>query len=235
MQASDIPAQSKSRQAITRELERETAERLSTIDSEFNDGYRLAHKYNDTITFFGSARFDENNRYYRKARLLANTLSRQGYTVVTGGGPGIMEAANRGAFEADCPSVGLGIELPAEQGMNKYVTDSLNFKYFFSRKVMLAFGADGYLFFPGGFGTLDELFEIITLVQTKKMSVAPIILVGTQFWRHLDAFIQLHLLAGDQTISPEDHALYTITDDTAEISAILNQHRDQRAFLSAAK
>jgi uncharacterized protein (TIGR00730 family) len=145
-----------------------------------------------------------------------------------------MEAANRGAFESDCPSVGLGIELPLEQGMNKYVTDGLDFKYFFARKVMLAFGADGYLFFPGGFGTCDELFEIITLVQTKKMAAAPIILVGTDFWRHLDAFIQLHMLSGEHTISPGDQNLYTITDDNELISSILNKHRDQHTAFNPA-
>lgn len=233
MQAFDKAIQAAhSRKAITRQLEKETAERLSRIDTEFNDGYKLVHKYNDTITVFGSARYTESHPYYQKAEQIAGALSRQGYTIVTGGGPGIMEAANKGAFQAGCPSVGLGIELPHEQGTNKYVTDSLSFRYFFSRKVMLAFGADGYLFFPGGYGTLDELFEIITLVQTKKMPVAPIVLVGKNFWRNMDAFIKLYLLEGEHTISPGDENLYTITDDTELIVSIMNKHRDQNTALA---
>lgn len=224
-----------SRRAILQQLQDQTAERLSLIDSELNDGYQLAQKYNDTITVFGSARFKEDHQYYQKAREVAGALSKQGYTIVTGGGPGIMEAANRGAFEADCPSVGLGIQLPHEQGVNQYVTDSLKFNYFFTRKVMLAFGADGYLFFPGGFGTFDELFEIITLIQTHKMAAVPIVLVGVEYWRDLQSFIHLHMLADNQTISPGDEQLYTITDDTQQVLNIMNKHREQHSFVDSGK
>lgn len=232
MSLPDIPNPSSeflSRQAIMKQLELETSQRLTRIDAELNDGYKIAHKYNDTITVFGSARFKPDHPHYQKAVEVAGALSKQGYTIVTGGGPGIMEAANRGAFEAGCPSVGLGIELPQEQGMNKYITDSLTFKYFFTRKVMLAFGADGYLFFPGGFGTFDELFEIITLVQTGKMSAVPIILVGVEYWRGLQAYIQLNMIP-EQTISAGDENLYTITDDTDQIVTTLNNYRDHKSF-----
>ena len=157
---------------------------------------------------------------------ICGELSREGYTIVTGGGGGIMEAANRGAFEAGGKSLGLNIELPFEQDMNPYTTDSLNFRYFFSRKVMLAFGANGYIYFPGGYGTLDELFEIITLIQTRKMEIAPIILVGNDFWGDLDGFIRRQLLEGMHTISQDDHNLYTITEDVDLIKSIMNKHRD---------
>src|SRR5690606_1102364 len=136
----------------------------------------------DTITVFVSARFDEHHPHYKKAQEVSAALAQEGYEIVTGGGGGIMEAANRGAFEVGCQSIGLNIELPFEQGLNPYTTDSMSFRYFFARKVILAFGARAYIYFPGGFGTLDELFEIITLIQTKKMEVAPIILVGNKFW-----------------------------------------------------
>jgi len=226
MQLADKKVQSQSREVVIKELEKETAERLSRIDNEFADGLELMNQQNHTITVFGSARFDEHNPHYKKARFVAAELAKEGYDIVTGGGGGIMEAANRGAFEAGGKSIGLNIELPFEQNLNPYTTDSLNFRYFFARKVMLAFGASGYLYFPGGFGTLDELFEIITLIQTKKMEIAPIILVGSQFWGEMEKFIVSQLLEGEHTISPEDQNLYTITDDIDLIKSILNKHRD---------
>jgi uncharacterized protein (TIGR00730 family) len=227
MPLSTKPAKSRSRAIITRELEQDTAQRLSRIDSEFANGYQLVNKYNDTVTFFGSARFKPTHPYYQKAVEIAKVLSRQGFTVVTGGGPGIMEAANRGAAEVDCPSVGLCIELPHEQDTNPYINDKLSFRYFFSRKVMLAFGADGYIYFPGGYGTFDEFFEIITLIQTGKMPIAPIILVGNKFWGDLDKFLTSHMLEGEHTISPGDQKLYTITEDPQVILRIMNKHRER--------
>lgn len=225
MQLSDHPNDSPKREIIQKELEKETSERLSRIDKEFADGFNIINKYNDTVTIFGSARFDASSPHYQKARQVAAALSDEGYAIVTGGGGGIMEAGNRGAFEANGRSIGFNIKLPHEQSLNQYTTESMPFKYFFSRKVILAYGAKAYVYFPGGYGTLDELFEVITLMQTKKMPLAPIILVGNEFWNGLDYFIKNHLLEGSHTISPGDENLYTITEDIQVISAIINQHR----------
>ncbi len=233
MEISDQQTQSKSRELVIKELERETAERVSRIDNEIADGLNLINKYNDTITVFGSARFDEHHPYYKNAVKVSGIIAKEGYTIVTGGGGGIMEAANRGAFEAGCQSIGLNILLPFEQALNPYTTESMSFRYFFTRKVMLAFGARGYLYFPGGYGTLDELFEIITLIQTKKMPIAPIILVGSEFWNKLDGFIKSYLLEGEHTISPGDESLYTITDDIDLIKSIINTHRDTHSSFAA--
>ena len=226
MDLSDEPQQSPRREIIRQELEKETAERLGRIDQEFAEGFTFMHRFNDTVTMFGSARFDASHPYYQKAREVAAALSDEGYTVVTGGGGGIMEAGNRGAKEAGGHAVGLNIVLPREQTLNPYATDTMSFRYFFSRKVMLAFGASAYVYFPGGFGTLDELFEVITLIQTKKMPLAPIILVGSEFWTALDRYVKTYLLEGMHTITPGDEELYTITEDIQVIKAIVNHHRD---------
>jgi uncharacterized protein (TIGR00730 family) len=226
MELSDHPSESPKREIIQRELIKETSDRVSRIDREFADGFELINKYNDTITFFGSARFDASHPYYQKAREIASALSDEGYTVVSGGGGGIMEAADRGAKEAGGNSIGLNIKLPREQTLNPYATESMAFRYFFTRKVILAFGAGAYICFPGGYGTLDEFFEVITLIQTKKMPIAPIILVGNEYWTALDRFIRTYLLEGMHTISPGDEDLYSITEDVAVIKAIVNQHRD---------
>jgi uncharacterized protein (TIGR00730 family) len=226
MDLSDTPTQSPKREIIQKELIKETAERVTRIDREFADGFDLINKYNDTVTFFGSARFDPSHPDYQKAREIASALSDEGYAIVTGGGGGIMEAADRGAMESGGKAIGLNIELPHEQSLNPYTTESMAFRYFFTRKVMLAFGAVAYIYFPGGYGTLDELFEVITLIQTKKMPIAPIILVGTEYWTALDRFIKTYLLEGAHTISPGDEDLYSITDDITVIKAIVNHHRD---------
>lgn len=212
------------RKTMLRELRREAKERISRIDQDFANGFDMITNHADTVTFFGSARFDEHNPYYQKAREIGYMLAQEGYTIITGGGGGIMEAGNRGAYEAQGKSVGLNIELPQEQSLNPYTTDSLAFRYFFSRKVMLAFAAQAYIYFPGGFGTLDEFFEIVTLIQTKKVAPAPVILVGHDFWSGLDDFIRAQLLEGQHTISPGDEKLYTITEDPEVIKQILAEH-----------
>jgi len=226
MDLSDEPQQSPRREIIRQELEKETADRLGRIDREFAEGFAFMHRYNDTVSMFGSARFDASHPYYQKAREIAAALSDEGYTIVTGGGGGIMEAGNRGAKEAGGHAVGLNIVLPREQTLNPYATDTMSFRYFFSRKVMLAFGATAYVYFPGGFGTLDELFEVITLMQTKKMPLVPIILVGGEFWTALDRYVKTYLLEGMHTITPGDEEMYTITEDIQVIKAIINHHRD---------
>lgn len=199
----------------------EAERRVSSIGQEFADGFEVIRHHNRSVTFFGSARFIESHPYYEKARTIAARISMEGYAVVTGGGGGIMEAGNRGAREAGGDSIGFNIELPFEQKLNPYVSESLSFKYFFSRKVLLAFSAEAFLFFPGGYGTLDEFFEIITLVQTKKIPRVPIILVGNEYWDKLDSFIKEDLLSDYKTINVEDTNLYDITEDPDEIVRIV--------------
>lgn len=209
------------RQRLQEEIEKEFEARRLRIDTDFTEGFEFMNSLNNTVTVFGSARFTEDHPYYQKARDVGAMLAEEKYTVVTGGAGGIMEAANRGAYEAGGTSIGMNILLPHEQHINPYVTRSMNFRYFFSRKVFLGFASNAVICFPGGFGTLDELFELLTLMQTKKMPHAPIILCGKDFWRDLDAFIKTFMSDQLQTISPDDRSLYTITDDVAVIKAIL--------------
>ncbi|MEO8691248.1 MAG: TIGR00730 family Rossman fold protein [Candidatus Saccharimonas sp.] len=197
-------------------IERETAERVSRIDREFAEGFDAVNALEKTVTIFGSARFSEDNKYYQLARELGGRLAQEDYTVITGGGGGIMEAGNRGAFEAGGKSIGFNISLPHEQVLNPYTTSSMPFKYFFARKVILTYGAMGYVYFPGGFGTLDELFEIMTLIQTDKAPDAPIILMGSEYWSGLSQFVREKLVDGVQTIGPNDESLYMITDSVDE-------------------
>ncbi len=199
------------------EIQKEAGKRISKITGEFINGFRFIQGHPRSVTFFGSARFDSDNKYYDTAKKLAGRIVTElGYSVLSGGGPGIMEAANRGAFEKDGHSLGLSIKLPSEQGMNRYVTNGMEFNYFFSRKVCLSFAAEAYLFFPGGFGTMDEFFEILTLVQTHKIEKVPIFLVGKDFWGPLHDFI-INNLIRHKTVSPADIDLYRLTDNLDEI------------------
>lgn len=197
-------------------------ERAHRVEEEITRGFEAIKRYPKSVTFFGSARFTEDNEFYQKAQEIAEGICNMGYAVITGGGPGIMEAGNRGTKNACGYSVGFNIELPNEQSINQYATHGVNFHYFFTRKVALSFSAEAYLFFPGGFGTLDEFFELITLVQTQKIPRVPLILVGTNFWQPLDTFIRGALLQEFKTISPEDVNLYTITDDVEQILDIID-------------
>jgi uncharacterized protein (TIGR00730 family) len=198
--------------------------RLATIAEEFADGFAFIRKYPRSATFFGSARFTEDNVHYAQARALAKRIVTElNYAIVTGGGPGIMEAGNRGATEAGGQSVGILIELPHEQASNPYIKDSMEFHYFFSRKVVMSFAAEAYIFFPGGFGTMDEFFEIITLIQTHKIPQMPIILVGEDFWRPLDGFIKKNILENHHAINAEDRDLYTITDDMDKVIELIKK------------
>ena len=206
---------------FVKDLDGQIKKRAEKIQNEFVEAFYFLKKYPKSVTFFGSARLDENNPYYQKARILAGKLCKEGYAVITGGGGGIMEAGNKGSSEACNYAVGLNIELPMEQTLNQYATDSLKFHYFFSRKVALAFSAEAYVFFPGGFGTLDEFFEILTLVQTKKIPRLPIIAVGLDFWGKLNDFFVEVLLDKFETISREDLNLFIIEDDLDEIVKII--------------
>ena len=206
-----------------KDIDGQIKERAERIKNEFLDAFYFLRKFDKSVTFFGSARFDEDNIYYQSARILAGKLCKEGFAVISGGGPGIMEAANRGSKESCGKAVGLNIELPKEQSLNPYITDKLQFHYFFSRKVALSFSAEAFVFFPGGFGTLDEFFEMITLVQTKKIPRLPVILFGRAYWEPLHDFIVENLLNKFKTISPEDINLYTITDDIDEAVEIIKR------------
>ena len=198
-----------------------TKKRIMAIDKEFNDGFEFIKNYPRSVTFFGSARTETGEFYYEKARNLAKKIVENiHYSITTGGGPGIMEAANRGAYEAGGNSIGLTIELPQEQTTNQYITDSISFHYFFSRKVCLSFSAEAYIFFPGGFGTLDEFLEILTLVQTNKIPRAPIILIGVSYWKSLENLFK-EVLLKEKMIEKEDLSLYKITDDETEVLEII--------------
>lgn len=195
---------------------------MEVADDEFKKGYKIVEKYPRTVSILGSARFKPGDEYYTKAESLARRIATDlKYAVVTGGGPGIMEAANKGAFEAKGQSLGFGIKLPKEQDMNKYLTESLNFEYFFSRKTIIFFSAEAYVYFPGGFGTMDELFEVLTLMQTGEISKAPIILVGRDFWSPLMNIVEKEMIEDEKTISPEDKNLYRILDSEDEIIEII--------------
>jgi len=181
---------------------------------EFILGFRKLHFIGPCVTFFGSARFGEDHVFYAKARALAEMVSRQGFTIITGGGPGIMEAANRGAFEAGGLSVGCNILLPHEQKENPYLDSYVNFKYFFTRKVLLVKYSYAFIIFPGGFGTLDELFETLTLIQTRKIEGFPVVLYGVEYWTPV--LDMMKRMEEEHTILPEDRNLLLVTDSLEE-------------------
>ncbi len=197
--------------------------RIWRVAAEFVDGWQFLADFKKTVTFFGSARFTEDSRWYQEARKLGSLLAKAKYGVITGGGPGIMEAGNRGATEADGESIGLNIKLPYEQRINAFVKKSIAFHYFFVRKVMLAFSAQAYVFFPGGFGTLDEMFEILTLVQTKKIERVPIILLGRDFWEHAAKWVKDIMLKEYEAIDKEDLNLFRIVDTAEEAFEIIKK------------
>jgi len=196
--------------------------RLDGVVEEFEHVFELLGKYSKTVTIFGSARKPLDDGISSNAYEMARRLAHDGYAVVTGGGHGIMEAANKGAYDTGSDSIGLNILLPHEQSLNEYTTANFQFEHFFGRKVAMTLDASGYLFFAGGFGTLDELFEILALEQTGKIPRAPIILVGSDFWGPIDEVIRNTLLDRFQTINGEDHQLYSIVDDHDEILRRIN-------------
>ncbi|MDO8483292.1 MAG: TIGR00730 family Rossman fold protein [bacterium] len=210
-------------QISRQEIHRIIKAKVHRIDRELTEGFEFINKYEKSVTFFGSARFTENNIHYIKARELARKISELGYVILTGGGGGIMEGANRGAFEAGHESLGLNIRLQKEQDLNPYITDSVEFNYFFVRKVAMSFAAETYVFFPGGFGTFDELFEILTLIQTRKIRRVPIVLVGSDYWNQLHSFIKEVMYGKHRTIEASDMDLYTITDNDEEILEIIKK------------
>ena len=193
--------------------------RVQRITAEFVAGFDTLADTGPAVSIFGSARVPEGDPLYEQARELGMLLAKAGVTVITGGGPGLMEATNRGAFESGGESIGTGIELPFEQGVNDYVNVGLEFRYFFVRKMMFVKYASGFVFLPGGFGTLDELFEVLTLVQTGKMQ-KPIVLFGTDHWRGMVDWLE-DVLVRDGRISAPDISLFTLTDDIVEAARIM--------------
>jgi len=194
--------------------------RVLRIVSEFVEGFDSLADIGPAVSIFGSARTLPDDPMYGVAEQVAALIARAGVTVITGGGPGIMEASNKGAAGADGISVGVGIDLPFEQGSNQYVTLPLQFRYFFVRKTMFAKYANGFIFFPGGFGTLDEMFEILTLIQTGKLDPMPLIFFGSDYWIGLLDWIRTTMLA-EGKVSPNDLDLVTVTDDPGEAATLL--------------
>ena len=207
------------------EIKTEDTWQIFKIMSEFVEGFEKMGKIGPCVSIFGSARTQPNNPYYKLAEEIAYQLTQNGYGVITGGGPGIMEAANKGAMKGDGKSVGLNIKLPFEQSANKYIDHDklIDFDYFFVRKVIFIKYAQGFVVLPGGVGTLDELFEAITLIQTEKIGKFPIILVGSNFWNGLINWIKETMLKKEKNISPEDLDLFSIVDDVDEALEIINQ------------
>ncbi len=208
-------------------LRREELFRSVRFFSEFIRGFRQLHFIGPCVTVFGSARFAEEHRYYKLAREAGRALADAGFAVMTGGGPGIMEAANRGARDRKGLSIGCNIQLPMEQEPNPYLDRFVEFRYFFVRKVMLVKYSDAFIVMPGGYGTLDEVFETAVLVQTKKIEQFPIVLMGVDFWEPLFAFMRERLLA-EGTVSPEDLDLLTLTDSVDEAMAKITAAREAR-------
>ncbi|MCP3956194.1 MAG: TIGR00730 family Rossman fold protein [Desulfobacterales bacterium] len=190
--------------------------RLFKIMGEFVDGVEALHHLGPAVTIFGSARIKPEDPIYKKAAEIAALFVKEKFAVITGGGPGIMEAANKGAKEAGGTSVGLNIDLPFEQIPNPYADIQVDFKYFFIRKVMLVKYALAYIIMPGGFGTLDELFEAVTLIQTERIKSFPVILVGSDYWQGLLDWVKESMLA-EKRISPDDLDILQILDDPADI------------------
>jgi uncharacterized protein (TIGR00730 family) len=196
--------------------------RIFRIMAEFVDGFNFITQFQKTVTFFGSSRFDEKNQHYRAAQKLGRLLAREGYTIITGGGPGIMEAANKGAVEGKGQSVGLNIQLPFEQRINPYVKRAIAFNYFFTRKVMLAYSAKAFVVFPGGYGTLDETFELLTLRQTHKINPrTPIILVGKDYWTPLTDWLRDNVVKRHGTIDAAELKLWQLVDTPEEVMEII--------------
>ena len=208
--------------------------KIFQIMAEFVEGFERLASIAPSVSIFGSARTAENHPYYKLTVEISRALSDAGFSVVSGGGPGIMEAANKGAYGGKSPSVGLNIQLPQEQSGNSYQDISLNFRHFFSRKVMFVKYAAAYVVLPGGFGTLDELAEILTLIQTKKTRRIPIILVHKPFWEPLIDWFS-NTMVDEQTISPEDLELIQILDNPKDVVDAIFTHYEQRGFEPSAE
>jgi uncharacterized protein (TIGR00730 family) len=203
--------------------------RVMRIQAEFVEGFGLLAELGPAVSVFGSARAQPGSRDYQAAELIGAELAKAGYAVITGGGPGVMEAANKGAVSENGVSIGLGIELPMEMGLNDYVEIGIEFRYFFVRKTIFVKYSQAFVFLPGGFGTLDELFEALTLVQTGKITKFPIVLVGSDYWAGLLGWIRERLLA-EQKIAPTDPELLHVADDPAEVAKIIKEAHNHQGL-----
>jgi len=212
------------------QIKGENAWTMFKVIAEFVDGFETLSRIGPCISIFGSARTTADHRYYQKAVDIAQQLTDAGFGIITGGGPGIMEAANKGASLQGGASVGLNIDLPFEQAHNTYIDEdkNLNHRYFFVRKVMFVKYAQGFVVLPGGFGTMDELFEVLTLIQTKKISRVPIILVGSEYWGGLRDWIVNTMLGMASNINPVDLDLIPILDEPEEVVEYINRFFAER-------
>jgi len=197
--------------------------RVFRIQSELVEGFETLNDIGPAVTIFGSARLSPENKYYKDAVRVSRMLADDGFAVITGGGPGIMEGANKGAKKGKAHSIGLNIEIPSEQTPNKFQDITLAFRYFFIRKLMFIKYAIAYIIFPGGFGTMDELFEALTLAQTKKIQAFPIILYGTEYWKGLLDWMR-NTLVTNGTINKEDFALFSLVDTPKDVRFLINEH-----------
>ena len=204
--------------------------RIFRIISEFVDGFETLKDIGHAVTFFGSSREKEGGRYYEEARRLARELARRGYAIITGAGPGIMEAANRGAKEGGGKSIGLNIELPRPQKPNPYVTTLLNFRYFFARKVMFLKYAQAYVIFPGGLGTLSEFFEAVNLIQTGRSAPFPVILVGKKFWQGMVEWLRDECV-GRRYIYKKEMLIFDVVEKAEEALSLILPHRGKKGRL----
>lgn len=211
----------KTEEELLKKLSIADLERANAYARDLGQGLQAVRSFSQGVTIFGSARLPQDNKYCKMARKLGNLLAENGHTVITGGGPGIMEAANHGAYELGGRSIGLNITLAHEQFPNPYLTDCITFEYFFARKVSLAMAAKVFVFFPGGFGTMDELSEILCLMQEAKMPKMPVFLIGKDFWKGFDKIIGKMMLL--KLINVKDAGIFKITNDVTEVVKAANK------------
>ena len=223
-----VPAEAHETNGIELHKMSDLSWRIFRIMGEFVQGFQFLSNFNHEITIWGSARLSPQSKWYKEAEKLGYLCGKYGFTVITGGGGGIMEGGNKGAFKSGGESIGINIQLPFEQRINPYVKKSTAHYYFFTRKVMMAASAQAYIFFPGGFGTCDEFFEIMTLIQTKKMQAVPVVCVGKEFWE--PALHWMNKMKEMKTINPNDTKLFSIVDTAEEAFKLIKNSKERTIF-----